>query len=61
MTMKLPGVPTSAVVQSTGLTHDIDAASSAPLRTNLGIKDEIEDYNLKFMERVKRGEPVGDC
>jgi hypothetical protein len=43
------------------LDRDIDAAS-APLRANLGIKDEmLEDYYRKFMERVKRGHPVDDC
>ena len=43
------------------LDHDIDAAS-APLRTALGIKDEVlEDYNRKFMERVKRGDLIDDC
>jgi hypothetical protein len=43
------------------LDRDIGAAS-APLRANLGIKDKmLEDYNRKFMERVKRDEPVHDC
>lgn len=42
------------------LDRDIDAAG-APLRSNLGIKDEmLEDYSRKFMERAKLGEPTDD-
>ena len=40
------------------LDRDIDAAS-APLRADLGLKEEmLEDYSRKFMERVKRGEAL---
>jgi hypothetical protein len=42
------------------LDRDIDAAS-APLRANLGIKDEmLEDYSRKFMERIKGGEAIDE-